>query len=84
MVITFLESLMFYQFSLSLQVKESLIISNKLVCELPHELPNDLRLWKVQNNVKTSWNYTLVPNLPPKKNTSNTVNSRKRLPENRN
>ena len=37
--------------------------------ELPHELPNDLRTWeirKVQNNVKTSWKYNLVPSLPPK------------------
>ena len=37
--------LMFYQVFLSPQVKRSAIISNKEgVYELPHELPNDLRL----------------------------------------
>ena len=37
--------LMFYQVFLSPQVKRSAIISNKQgVYELPHELPNDLRL----------------------------------------
>ena len=36
---------MFYQIFLSLQVKQSAIISNKHgIYKLPHELPNDLRL----------------------------------------
>ena len=36
---------MFHQFFPSPQVKRSLIISNKPgIYELPHELPNDLRL----------------------------------------
>ena len=36
---------MFYQILLSPEVKRSVIISNKQgVYELPHELPNDLRL----------------------------------------
>ena len=36
---------MFYQFFLSPQVKQSMIVSNKHgIYELPHELPNDLRL----------------------------------------
>ena len=36
---------MFYQIFLSPQMKESVIISNKHgTCELPDELPNDLRL----------------------------------------
>ena len=47
MVIIFWESLKFYQIFLSSQVKQSLIISNKLVYtgiyELPHDLPNNLR-----------------------------------------
>ena len=39
------EFLMFYQIFLSWQVKCCAIISNKQsVYELPHELPNDLRL----------------------------------------
>ena len=43
--------LMFYQIFLSLQVKQSAIISIKQgVYELPHELPNDLRLRIVGNN----------------------------------
>ena len=37
--------LMFYQIFFSPQVKQSAVISNKQgVCEVPHELPNDLRL----------------------------------------
>ena len=36
---------MFYQFPFSPQVKRSAIISNKHgIYDLPHELPNDLRL----------------------------------------
>ena len=38
---------MFYQISLSPQVKRSAIIRNKYgIYELPHELPNNLRLVK--------------------------------------
>ena len=38
---------MFYQIFLSPQVKQIVIISNKHgICELPHELPNDLRFFK--------------------------------------
>ena len=44
-VIIFLDFLMFYQTFFSPQVKRIVIISNKHgMCELPHELPNDLRL----------------------------------------
>ena len=40
----------FHQISLSPQVKRSLIIGNKHgICELPHELPNDLRLRILRN-----------------------------------
>ena len=40
---------MFYQILLSPEVKRSVIISNKQgVYELPHELPNDLRLKNCQ------------------------------------
>ena len=42
--------LIFYQIFLSLQVKQSMIISNaQNICELPHELPNDLRLRRLGN-----------------------------------
>ena len=41
----FWDFLMFYQFFLSPQVKRSVIISNKHgVHELPHELPDNLKL----------------------------------------
>ena len=61
---------MFYQIFLSSLVKQSAIISNKHgIYELAHELPNDLRLWKIrkyQENLKTSLNDNLVPSLPVK------------------
>ena len=54
----FCEILIPYQFSFSPQVKRSMIISNKHdIYELPHELPNDLRLYEIRNNqenLKTS------------------------------
>ena len=41
---------MFYQIFLLPQVKQILIISNKHgIYELPHELPNDLRLRKLKS-----------------------------------
>ena len=44
---------MFYQILLSPQVKQSKITSNKYsIWELPHELPNDLRLRKYLENLK--------------------------------
>ena len=64
---------MFYQIFLSPQVKQSLIISNKLVytsCLMRCRTTYDLRsqeIRKVQNSVKTSWKYDLVPSFPPKK-----------------
>ena len=46
--------LMFYQIFLSPQVKQSAIVSNKQgVYELPHELPNDLRLRLIGNMKKS-------------------------------
>ena len=46
--------LMFYQIFLSPQVKQSAIVSNKQgVYELPHELPNDLRLRLIGNTKKS-------------------------------
>ena len=56
--------MMFYQIFLSPQLKRSVIISNKLVHKLS-QLPNDLRLRKVENNVNTSWKFNLVPSLLP-------------------
>ena len=51
MFIIFWDFLMFEQIFLLPQVKQSIIISNKLVHTgiLPHELPNDLRLRKLGN-----------------------------------
>ena len=44
---------MFYQFFFSPQVKRWAIITYKHgICELPHELLNDLRLRKVENVMK--------------------------------
>ena len=45
---------MFYQIFLQPQVKRSAIISNKQgIYELPHELPNDLRL-RISENKENS------------------------------
>ena len=60
MVIIFWHFLIFDQMFLSPQVKQRVITSNKHgINELPHELPNDLRLrilgnLKNQENIKTS------------------------------
>ena len=54
---------MFYQIFLSLQVERKVNISNKYgIYELPHELPNDLRLLEISNqeNLEISQNYCLV------------------------
>ena len=58
---------MFYQIFFSPQVKRRAIISNKHgIYELPHELPNDLRLRKYQENLNISQNDSLIPSLPVK------------------
>ena len=65
------------------QVKWSLIISNKLVytsCFSNCWTTQDFTR-KVQNNVKTSWSYNLVPRFPPPQNF---VDTSKRLLENKN
>ena len=50
LVMIFWDFFMFYQISFSPQVKRSVIISNKGgIYELPHELPNNLRLRKLGN-----------------------------------
>ena len=60
--------LMFYQIFLSPQVKRSLIIGNKVYasclksCRTTEDL-GSLEIRKVQDNVKTSWNYNLMPSL---------------------
>ena len=83
MVMILSEFLTFYQVFLLPQVKRSLIISNKLVytsclrsCRTTYEIR------KVQDNVKTSWKYTLVLILPPPP--KRIVNTSQRLLENRN
>ena len=75
MVIIFWEILVFYQIFLSPEVKRSEIISNKHgIYELPHKLPNNLRLRKLaknkvyQNNLNTSRNFNLVSSFCPKIN----------------
>ena len=45
---------MFYQILLSPQVKRWAIITKDGIYELPHELPNDLRLRKLENISKVS------------------------------
>ena len=50
MVIIFWDILMFYQNSLSPQVKRSVIITNKHgINELPHKLPNDISRLRFDN-----------------------------------
>ena len=77
---------MFDQIFLLPQMKRSVIVSNKHgIYELPHELPNDLRLRifeirENEENVKTSENYILVPS-PQNKSF---VNASKKLLKNRN
>ena len=54
MDIIFWEFWLLYQIFFSPQVKPSVIISNKHgICELRHELPNDLRNQENQENLKT-------------------------------
>ena len=58
---------MFYQFFVSPQVKRSVIISNKHgIYELLDKLPNDLRLRKCHESLKTSYNDSLMPSPPAK------------------
>ena len=73
MVILFWEVLMFYQIFFSPQVKRSLIVSNKLVytscltsCHTTYDLESQ-EISKFQNNVKTLWNYNVVPSFPSKR-----------------
>ena len=48
-------------------MKRRAIISNKHdIYELPHELPNDLRLRKYQENLNILQNDSLIPSLPAK------------------
>ena len=53
---------------LSPKEKRNAIISNKHdIYKLLHDLPNEFsKISKYQENVKTSLNYSLVPNLTPK------------------
>ena len=67
MFIIFWDILIYDQILFSPQVKQRVIISNKHgIYELPHELPNNLRLRKYQENPKVLENYNLVPSLPLK------------------
>ena len=67
MGIVFCHFLILHQIFFPPQMKQSAIISNKHgIYELPHELPNDLRLRvlknrKHQETIKTSLNNSLVP-----------------------
>ena len=62
---------MFHQIFVSPQVKQIVIISNKRgIYELPHELPNDLKL-RILGNIKKitkrhriiAWSSALLPKL---------------------
>ena len=53
---------MFYQIFLSPQVKRcAIIIYKHSIYELPHELPNDLRLRKLVNVKEVSKLYKMIP-----------------------
>ena len=72
---------MFYQIFLSPQVKRCAIISYKNgIYELPHELPNDLRLTKYEQSV--TWNDSTVPSLPSQNKSF--ANTSKKLLKSRN
>ena len=61
LVIIFWEFLMFYQISISPQVRRIVINSNKHgIYELRHELPNNLRLRKLGNIKKISNQHTII------------------------
>ena len=70
MEIIFWDFLIIYQIFFSPQVKRSVIISNKHgIYELPHKLPNDLRLKKLGKIRKNSKHHRIIteyPVLPPK------------------
>ena len=58
MDIIFWDILLFYQIFFSPQVKWSVIISNKhSIHELPHELPNDLRILGTEKSIGKSQNF---------------------------
>ena len=74
---------MFYQIFFSPYIKRCGIIPYKrCMYELPHELPNGLRLLRKLGNLeslKTIYSDSLVPSLPPKMK----INASKKLLENR-
>ena len=61
MVLIFQDFLILDQIFFTPQVKRSVIITNKHgIYELPHELPSDLRLRKLENNKKISKLHRIV------------------------
>ena len=83
LAIIFWDFLMFYQIFVSAQVKWIVIISNKHgIYELPHELPNDLRLRILGNQeiLRTSQIFTeLQPSAQSSYQNENFVNTSKKL-----
>ena len=82
MVIIFSDFSMFYQIFLIPQVKQSAIIGNNNgIYELPHKLPNDLRLSKLGNIRKIF--IELWHSVQPYLQNENFVNTTKQLLKNR-
>ena len=74
---------MFYQTFLSPQVKRCAIITYKHgIYELPHKLPNDLRLRKLGNIRRVPKPHRMIPQRPCQ--IENFVNAGKKLLKNRN
>ena len=74
---------MFYQIFLSPQVKRCAIITYKRkIYQLPHELPNDLRLRKLGNISKVSKSGRMIAKCPSQNESF--VNTRRKLLKNRN
>ena len=82
-VIIFQDFLMFQQIFLSPQVKRIMIISTKhVIYELPHELPNDLRIWILGKNkiLRRSRIFTqLQPSAQSSSQNETFVNANKKL-----
>ena len=74
---------MFHQIFLSPQVKRCAIITYKRkIHELPHKLPNDVRLRKLENISKVSKPDRMIANSPSQNKSF--VNTRRKLLKNRN
>ena len=74
---------MFYQIFLPPQVKRLAIITYKSgIYELPHELPNDLRLRKLRNIRKVPKLRRMMAQCPAPRQNKNFVSTGKKRPKN--